>query len=212
MNLSLRPYLKILSVLFLLFASAELMYGFWIRPWTSRWGSTDAETAMTFPGDLFIKPGTEVSTRAITIHAPVSAVWPWVARLGQERGGFFSYTFFENTFGAEMVNADQILPGDKTIQAGDRFSYFGNGPEGTYGIVDLVEENHLMDVSGWCFLLQPLDDQTTRLLVRYPFVVGENLGARIFYYGMFEPAHFIMESGMMLGIKQRAERLSQGIN
>jgi hypothetical protein len=212
MNLSLRPYLKILSVILLLFFLAEAVYAILVRPWTSRWGSTDAEVSIMFPGDQFIKPGSVISTRAITIHAPASAVWPWVVRLGQERGGFFSYTFFENTVGAEMVNADQILPGDKTIHVGDRFSYFGNGPEGTYGIVDLVEENRLMDVGGWCFLLQPVDEQTTRLLVRYPFVVGDTIGAKIFYYGMFEQAHFIMESGMMLGIKQRAESLVMGNN
>jgi hypothetical protein len=28
-------------------------------------------------------------------------------------------------------------------------------------------------------------------------------------FGIFEPAHFVMESGMMLGIKQRAERHPQ---
>lgn len=212
MNLSLRPYIKILSVVLLLFVLAEMIYAFWVRPWTNRWGSTDAEVSMVFPGDQFIKPRSEISTRAKTIHAPPSAVWLWVVRLGQERGGFFSYTFFENTFGAEMVNADQILPGDKTIKVGNRFSYFGNGPEGTYGIVDLVEENHLMDVAGWCFLLQPMDEQTTRLLIRYPFVVEDTIGAKIIYYGMFEQAHFIMESGMMLGIKQRAESLARGNN
>ncbi|HEX7557368.1 MAG TPA: hypothetical protein VF338_12135 [Leptolinea sp.] len=210
MNLSFRPVLRCMVGLLLLFAVVEIIYGIWIRPWTGRWGSTDAEVGMSFPGDRFIKPGSETSTRAITIHAPVSAVWPWIIRLGQERGGFFSYSFFENTFGAGMTNAEQILPGDRTIKVGDHFSYFENGPAGTYDIVDLVQENQYMDVGGWCFLLQPVDDQTTRLLIRYPYVVGTDAGSRIFYYGMFESAHFIMESGMMMGIKTRAERNFSG--
>lgn len=209
MNLSLRPYLKIISILLGVFILAEVVYYIAVRPWSSRWGSTDAEVAMVFPGDQFIKPGSEISTRAININAPVTAVWPWVAHLGQERGGFFSYTLFENTFGAEMVNADQIKPDDETIHIGDRFSYFANGPQGTYGTVDLVEENRLMDVGGWGFLLQPRTDQTTRLVVRYAFEVGDSLMAKVIYYGMFEQAHFIMESGMMLGIKQRAENYAR---
>ena len=28
----------------------------------------------------------------------------------------------------------------------------------------------------------------------------------LYYYGLFEPLHFIMESGMMMGIKQKSER------
>jgi hypothetical protein len=209
MNLSLRPYLKIMSVLLGVFILAEGIYYIGVRPWSSRWGSTDAEVAMVFPGDKYIKPGSEISTRAININAPVKAVWPWIVRLGQERGGFFSYSLFENTFGAEMVNADQIKPDDEIIHVGDRFSYLANGPEGTYGTVDLVEENRIMDVGGWGFLLQPQDDQTTRLVVRYAFEVGDSFMAKVIYYGMFEQAHFIMESGMMLGIKQRAESLAR---
>jgi hypothetical protein len=39
-------------------------------------------------------------THAITIDAPPEAVWPWIAQLGDERGGFYSFTFFENQVGA----------------------------------------------------------------------------------------------------------------
>lgn len=62
-----------------------------------------------------------------------------------------------------------------------------------------------MDVKGWCYLLQPIDAHTTRLIVRYPFQPGDTWMGQLIYYGMFEQAHFIMESGMLLGIKQRAE-------
>ena len=41
--------------------------------------------------------------------------------------------------------------------------------------------------------------------MRYPY---EYDGAveMLYYYAILEPAHFVMESGMMLGIKERAER------
>jgi len=66
---------------------------------------------------------------------------------------------------------------------------------------------------GWTFFLQPLDAQTTRFIVRYAsFPVKGNLSAALYYYPIFEPAHFVMESGMMLGIKQRAERMANAID
>jgi hypothetical protein len=39
------------------------------------------------------------STRAITIAASPSAVWPWLARLGAGRGGLCSYESLERLVG-----------------------------------------------------------------------------------------------------------------
>ncbi|MCE1254769.1 MAG: hypothetical protein LWX83_14630 [Anaerolineae bacterium] len=197
--------LKISAVILLLFILAEGVYALAVRPWVMRWGATDAEVALKLNGDQHIPPGSVTSTRAVTIHAPVEKVWPWVLQLGQERGGFYSYTFFENTFGAQMVNADHLLPEDKTIKVGDRFSYFGNGPEGTFSTVTEVEPRRLLGVSGWTFYLQPLADNNTRLVVRYFYDHGHTFMGQLIYFGMFEQAHFIMESGMLMGIKRLAE-------
>jgi hypothetical protein len=202
-----KPALKISAALLLIFFIAEVAYALLARPWVMRWGATDAEVALVLNGDQHIPPGAVVSTRAVTINAPVSAVWPWVAQLGQERGGFYSYTFFENTFGAQMVNAEALLPPEQALKVGDRFSYFGDGPEGTYGTVTEVEPQRLISVSGWTFFLEPVDAKTTRLVVRYSFDYGNTLVGKIIYYGMFEQAHFIMESGMMMGIKKHAESM-----
>jgi hypothetical protein len=32
-----------------------------------------------------------MTTRAVKIDAPVGAVWPWLAQIGPDRGGFYSY-------------------------------------------------------------------------------------------------------------------------
>jgi hypothetical protein len=37
---------------------------------------------------------------AVTIKAPVEEVWPWLAQLGQDRGGFYSYEWLETSPGA----------------------------------------------------------------------------------------------------------------
>jgi hypothetical protein len=43
----------------------------------------------------------------VTINAPIEKVWPWLAQLGQDRGGY-SYEWLENLAGCEMKNADRI--------------------------------------------------------------------------------------------------------
>ena len=72
--------------------------------------------------------------------------------------------------------------------------------------VTLIEpERTLVLGQGWTFALRPIDAATTRLIVRYPLRPDEFLNPA-FTYAVFEPAHFVMESGMLLGIKRRAER------
>jgi hypothetical protein len=79
------------------------------RPWFLRWGATDEEVYGTWPGDEMSPDPASEATRAVTIHAPAEAVWPWIAQIGQDRGGFYSYTWLENLVGARMRNADKIL-------------------------------------------------------------------------------------------------------
>ena len=45
------------------------------------------------------------SRRAVTIDAPPEAVWPWIAQMGQDRAGFYSYDHLENLFGLHIHNA-----------------------------------------------------------------------------------------------------------
>jgi hypothetical protein len=200
-----RSRTSILIGLLAVSALLALAYIFAARPWIMRWGATDQELAMALPGDPEMPPGAVISTRAVTIHAPAAAVWPWVDQLGQERGGFYSYDWLENLFGASMHNANAIAQEWQGRQVGDRVSYMGDGPPGTYAEVTQLEPGRMLTLAGWTFFLQPVDEETTRLIVRYPFVRPTDLASGAFYYGIFEPAHFVMESGMMMGIKQRAE-------
>lgn len=175
-----------------------------VRPWHMRWGATDAELAMPLPIDPYITPDEVASTRAINVRAPADAVWPWIVQLGQAQGGFYSYDWLENLFAADMHNADRIVPEWQNRKVGDRYSLMRDGPGGEIG---LVEPPHmLMFDTGWLLVLEPVDEQTTRLIVRYTFPVGDSVMNNLYYYPIFEPAHFVMEAGVMMGIKQRAER------
>ena len=82
-----------------------------------------------------------------------------------------------------------------------------NPPPMSIAKIALLDPGRVLVLKGgWAFYLQPIDAQTTRLIVRYAsFPVKGSWAAALFYYPIFEPAHFVMEAGMMMGIKQRAE-------
>jgi hypothetical protein len=73
------------------------------------WGATDAEARSRLPGDDLLENADGVSTRAITIDAPVGAVWPWLAQLGPSpRGGAYTYDWIENLLGLDMQDGNWV--------------------------------------------------------------------------------------------------------
>src|SRR5690349_17821010 len=78
------------------------------RQWHERWGATDDEVAMPLPGDDLMEYAS--ANHAITIDAPPDAVWPWLVQIGQDRGGFYSYTWLENSILAHIHNAEEVHP------------------------------------------------------------------------------------------------------
>src|SRR3954467_14058608 len=103
------------------------------RPWFLTWGATPEEARSSLPGDEVVGAArSDSTTRAITIHAPVSTVWPWVAQLGQDRGGFYSYEVLEDLAGCSMENADRIHPEFQAWKAGDKLWMYP--PEKLHGM------------------------------------------------------------------------------
>ena len=51
-----------------------------------RWGATHTEISTLLAGDEVVPEPDLTATRAITIHAGVDDVWPWIVQLGQGRG------------------------------------------------------------------------------------------------------------------------------
>ena len=89
------------------------------RRWYNRWGATDEELTRPMPGDDLVKAPKLGYTRAITIEAPPEQVWPWLAQIGQGRGGFYSFDGLENLIGCDIHSTDQILPDHQHLAAGD---------------------------------------------------------------------------------------------
>lgn len=194
---------QFIKLTLILYTVIALLYWLFIRHVHQSWGATEAEQKIVFPADRLVSPARVVSTRAINIHASKEKIWPWIAQTGQNRGGFNSYYWLENLFAAKMHNASSIMPQWQNPQPGDTI-YYGEG-EG-YELISFVKQREYYALGGWTFYLDSIDANHTRLIVRYPSMeIKQNQLMEVYYYGLFEPLHFIMESGMMMGIKKRAE-------
>ena len=182
------------------------------RPWHTRWGSSDAELRATLPGDDLVPNAHYTIQHAVTIRATPDEIWPWLVQLGQDRGGFYSYDWLERLVGDRIRNADRIHPEWQTLRTGDLVratqpDYLGGvfGPNLGWRVVRL-EPNRVVVLSGWgAFVLEPTEG-ATRLIVRTRGAGEPNVSLAPFGLLVFEPAHFIMQRRMLLGIKQRAER------
>lgn len=188
--------------------------GFFFRRFSLRWGASDAEFNGPLPGDDFLPAADLQATRAISINAPASAVWPWLAQMGQRRGGLYSYDFLENLAGLDIHSADRIHPEWQDLKAGDRFHLApAASADLEVGLVDLGRALVLrvppdsppgpFDFS-WAFVLQPQADGSTRLLVRERYAYRRWWTA--WMVEAVEVASFIMSRRMLQGIRSRAEQ------
>jgi hypothetical protein len=182
-----------------------------IYPWANNWGATKAERIMPLPGDEFVPNPTSQSTYGITIWAPAADAWKWLVQIGQDRGGFYSYSFLENRFGADIHNTNEIKPEWRERRAGDIVrlappDWFGGWAKALTQLeVLLVEPNHALYLKGWgAFVLIPAADSSScRFLIRIR--VMEEPRTRFLMSVLFDPEHFLMQRRMMMSIKQLAE-------
>jgi hypothetical protein len=181
-----------------------------VRRWHLTWGATDAEVAAPLPGDEVIPTPDLTSTRAITIAAPAGDVWPWLAQIGQGRGGFYSYDTLENLVArCDIHSADTIVDEWQAVGVGDAVHLH---PELAL-TVDRVEPGRALVLRGdageapyaftWAFVLHDVPGGATRLLMR------ERYGyARGWAGAVAEPVQavsFVMSQKMLRGIRDRAE-------
>jgi hypothetical protein len=196
---------------------AATVYWTLLRPRMLHWGATRAEVAQALPGDDLLPDATAESTMAITVDAPTNAVWPWLRQLGQDRGGFYSYEWAENLVGLDIHNADEILLEHQSLSVGDRIrlARADRFPEATLEVAALDPERslvleHTAEPTGWVwsFVLDPVDETTTRLLVRSRVRLPDNPLSRVAARTALDPVTFVMTRGMLRGIRARAEDLA----
>jgi hypothetical protein len=194
--------------------SAAATYTLAVRPWQLRWGATDDERGASLAGDELIPYPDLIATRAITVHAVAEQVWPWIAQLGQGRGGFYSYDALENLVGCDIHSADRLVPEWQDIKVGDQVKL---APEVGLGVT-VVEQSRALVLRGgvpmgtapppydftWAFVVREQPDGTTRLLVRERYAYAQRWAA--FLVEPVAVVAFVMTQRMLRGIRDRAEQ------
>jgi hypothetical protein len=177
-------------------------------------------------------------THGITIKAAPADVWPWLVQMGAGRAGWYSWDFIDN---GGVRSARSILKDHQNVEVGQIFPAIP-GAEDVFVLQALDPGRDLVlcvpSSSGgflvsWEFMLEPMTDNVTRLLVRGR--IGETwlidaggqtdsdsgsiLIQRIYGILAIIPrwimlplagfGHRIMEARMLRGIKRRAESLGQ---
>ena len=202
--------------------------GIWaaLRPRTLAWGTTYDEVVRPLPGDDLVANPLYVTTRAISVKAPAADVWPWLVQLGQNRGGFYTYDVIENLMGLDIHSAAAIRPEWQDLHAGEDYVTLDPRESIKMTIAVLEPERAFVILSGapgeppqapgsffkgeiewsWAFMLDPVDERTTRLIIRCRAAWADTLAARLAKPLLLEPVHFVMEERMLRGIRDRAER------
>jgi hypothetical protein len=194
----------------LLSIAVGVMYWLTLRERILTWGATGDEALARLTGDELLEDADGVATRAITVEAPASAVWPWLAQMGPSpRGGAYTYDWIENLLGLNMHSADRVLPQYQHPRGGETIGYGTNRMR--LEVIDPKRALVWRSEDGkwvWAFILRE-DQGITRLISRNRFRLP-TLVARV---GMLlmEPASLVMERKMLLGIKARAERLARPV-
>ena len=209
-------------------ASAVVYFAF-VRPRVRGWGLDPHEAELPLPGDELIAEPSHVETRGITIAAPLAKIWPWLVQMGFGRAGWYSYDVLD----AKGKTADGVLSEFQDLAVGD---IMPTHPGGGF-LVKVVDPERALVLytdtellrsqaeqaqaegtaasypeikASWAFYLQA-EDTGTRLIERFraktpgsgpaTAVLGEIMGTGI----------VLMTRKQMLSIKDRVERLEQGL-
>ncbi len=197
-----------------------------------RWGATDAEVHRSLPGDEVVPHPMIETTHAITINAPRSAIWPWLVQMGYHRAGWYTDSWYVwvdmYLFRIKRpLSASHILPQFQHLAVGDTVP---DDPSGStfFTVAKLDQERALVLFStthltglvplswrtdpklgfygdfSWAFVLDEVDESTTRLILRSRAKGGPRL-FMLLNNLLLPPADFAIVRLMLHTIKQRVE-------
>jgi len=177
--------------------------------------ATRREQTRTLPGDELITDPIDTLTHAITIRSSRIEVWPWLAQMGADRAGWYSYDWIDN---GRRKSARRIVMALQDPSVGTVFPALPGCQEG-FVLVE-KETNHWLVLawpseSGgytvtWAFVLEDAGPDSTRLIVR------ARAGAEYRFHGLPNAlglwlarlVHFLMQRKQLMEITRRAERLA----
>ena len=177
-------------------------------------GLLAGEAEADLPGDGLLPGADVVTTRGVSVRADVEDVWPWIAQMGQARGGFYSYDRVENLLGCDIHSADRVHPEWQAIDPGDEVA-LAPGMAMTVTTADppraLVLRGAEIPMGSlaspmaftWAFTLRVLPGVGTRLLVRERYAYRSWWAALLVRPTSLVSA--VMSRRMLRGIRDRAE-------
>jgi hypothetical protein len=183
-----------------------------LTPQMDRWGATDAELQASFPGDELVPAPLSFVNHAVSISATPEQIYPWLVQMGADKAGLYSYTALETLIACPQTNADRIHEEWQNLQVGDQVKLCPKEPgPPPYMVAQLLpnqaivlghqENGQWVDL--WQFVILPQTDGSSRLVLRTrTMAVGG-------FWDVIHPGVFIMERGLLLGVKERAEKMAK---
>jgi hypothetical protein len=194
-------------------AAADLPW-YVISPFLRRrhltWGATPAEVAAPMPGDDLMPRAQYRTTRAITIRAAPSEVWPWLVQVGYGRAGWYAGDLLDN-FARPSIR--WIAPELQDLHAGQWLAMVPWPTERTAFVVDSFARGRWLlwrtpnRIWSWRLTAQP--GGATRLVTRLRTLYEWNRPLAPVTVVLMECADFPMMRRMLRGIRDRAETAAQ---
>ena len=210
---------------------ARFAYDLVIRPWHLHRGATQAEVRRSLPGDDLVPDPKFGYTQAITIKAPASEVWPWLVQIGYKRAGWYSHDWLHRLMGIagsmddEHRSARRIIPELQDLKVGDvveiapGMGYAVARMEPEQALIlqsrvdkdkweSLVSDGPLPEkylASSWAWVLEQMEDDTTRLIVRVRSDTNPGLLSTLTAGIPNELGSLVMQPKTLRVLKQRAQ-------
>jgi hypothetical protein len=178
-----------------------------LRSFARELGPAASDTARVLVGDELLPEARAQLTHAIDIEAPPARVWPWLAQMGGQRAGWYSWDRLDH---GGKPSADRIVPALQHLAVGD---VIAAAPEGDGGFDVLrVDPGHALILGAstsryegtWTFALEPIGADATHLVTRYRAAYAPDLRMRFLRPAMSR-VHALMERKQLRTIKHRAE-------
>ena len=182
------------------------------------WGTLGTEATDSLRGDELVPEPKRSYTLGITVDAPPEVVWPWIAQLGQGRGGFYTYQTLENMVGCRITNATEIYPDHQHPAVGQDIYLHPTAPPMKIEIVDPPNALVLLGspadagsedgwgISTWQFVVTRGLAGGCRFLTRGRYDFSPDWKSRLAFGRIpLEVISFVMSRKMMLEIKRLAE-------
>jgi hypothetical protein len=179
------------------------------------------ENQRSLPGDDLLPDAAAQVTHGITIHATPAEIWPWLVQMGCRRAGWYSVDALDNG-GAR--SAREVHPELQSIVVGDVLPATPDSDDGFEVLA--LEKNRVLALGGlfdaklgkqrrfanerpasfwhvtWVFVLEPLDERTTRLHVRGKVAFSRD---EWFHALWIRPVHHFMQKAQLVNLAARAE-------